>query len=228
MKNFARIQLLLLMAAILIGTGCRKRVTATDEDMSEYGWVLYAEGKFVESNEWFVSAVIRDTTYKDGYNGQGWTYGKLGEIDSSVFRFEKGLEKALTDTTWDDRKLLLRDPPHDPAKECIAGLTLAYHAQNTHGKAIENGLRFLAMAGDTSFAVIAESDRPVWKFSRDNNLDSRHIIWTIASSYFAEGKFSESLEQVNRLNVGDLSADFSTVEGIQKLAAEIERIRETL
>ena len=108
MKNLARMQLLLLMAAILIGTGCRKRVTATDEDMSEYGWVLYAEGKFVESNEWFVSAVIRDTTYKDGYNGQGWTYGKLGEIDSSVFRFEKGLEKALTDTTWDDRKLLLR------------------------------------------------------------------------------------------------------------------------
>ena len=66
------------LIAITFITGCRKRVTASDEDMSEYGWVLYSESKYDESNEWFVNAVFRDTTYKDGYNGQGWTYGKLG------------------------------------------------------------------------------------------------------------------------------------------------------
>ena len=227
MKKMSNLAFILLMAAVLIGTGCRKRVTASDADMSEYGWVLYAEGKFLESNEWFISAVSRDTTYKDGYNGQGWTYGKLGEVDSSIVRFEKGLEKALTDTTWDDKKLLFNDPPHDPAKECMAGLTLAYHAQSSHGKAITSGLQFLQAAKDTSYNASTTST-PQWSFSRNDKLNSKHIIWTISSSYFAEGNYSESQEYANKLNVIDSTFDFSTTLGIQKLAAEISRLRSTL
>ncbi|MBH31807.1 MAG: hypothetical protein CMG71_07455 [Candidatus Marinimicrobia bacterium] len=227
MKKISKISFILLMVLFFIATGCRKRVTATDADMSEYGWVLYAEGKFLESNEWFISAVARDTTYKDGYNGQGWTYGKLGEVDSSIVRFEKGLAKALADTTWDDQKLLFSDPSHDPAKECRAGLTLAYHAQSSYGKAIENGLKFLQSAKDETYNASTTST-PQWSFSRDEKLNSRHIIWTVSSSYFSEGKYSESQEYANKLNVIDSTFDFSTTLGIQKLAAEISRLRTTL
>ena len=227
MKKMSKISFILLMSAVLIGTGCRKRVTASDADMSEYGWVLYAEGKFIESNEWFVNAVARDTSYKDGYNGQGWTYGKLGEIDSSIARFEKGREKAVADTTWDDRKLLFSDPSHDTGKECTAGLSLAYHAQNSHGKAIQSGLQFLQMSKDDTYDV-SDGSTLQWSFSRDEKLNSKHIIWTISSSYFSEGNYSESLEYANKLNIIDSTFDFSTTQGIQDLAVEISRLRTIL
>ena len=135
-RNITKLHLFFLMAFVLVGSGCRKQVTASDMDMSEYGWVLYSEGKFTKSNEWFINAVIRDTSYKDGYNGQGWTYGKIGEIDSSIARFTVGRTKALSDTTWQDEILLISDPSHDPARECTAGLALAYHAKNSHQDAV--------------------------------------------------------------------------------------------
>ena len=222
-EKIKKLQLVLLMACILVGGGCRKQVAATDEDMTEYGWVLYTEGKFTESNEWFLSAVIRDTTYTDGYNGQGWTFGKLGEIDSSIVRFAKGLAKAYEDTTWEDMKLLLQDPAHDPAIECTAGLTLAYHADNLHGKAVQFGIQLLTMVRDTTYDVSKGS--PAWKFSRDININSKHIIWTISSSYFSQGKYKESLDYANRLNVIDSTFDVTVVEGIQKLSIEIARLR---
>jgi len=222
-EKIKKLQLVLLMACILVGSGCRKQVTATDEDMSEYGWMLYTEGKFPESNEWFLSAVLRDTTYTDGYNGQGWTFGKLGEIDSSIVRFTKGLAKAYEDTTWEDMKLLMQDPPHDPAIECTAGLTLAYHANNLHGKSLQYGIQLLTMVNDSSYTV--NKGNPAWKFSRDANINSKHIIWTISSSYFSQGKYKESLDYANRLNVIDSTFDVTIVEGIQKLSIEIARLR---
>ena len=214
------------LIAITFITGCRKRVTASDEDMSEYGWVLYSESKYDESNEWFVNAVFRDTTYKDGYNGQGWTYGKLGEIDSSIIRFEKGIQKAnrLGELSWEDQKLIFQD--HNPLLESIAGLTLAYHANNLHGMAIDSGLVFLEMSGDSEYRKSGGTLK--WSFSRDENINSTHIIWTIASSYFAEGKYIESLDYSNRLNVVDSTFDVTTTAGIQKLAAEISRLRTRL
>lgn len=215
-----------MIMIMLVCTGCRKRVAATDEDMTEYGWVLYVEGKYLESNEWFVNAVARDTTYKDGYNGQGWTYGKLGEIDSSIVRFEKGIRKAnrLGELSWEDQKLKFQN--HDPLLESIAGVTLAYHAKNLHGMAVDSGLVFMEMSGDTNYDVAQGA--PNWSFSRDEMLNSKHIVWTIASSFFAEGRYSESLDYANRLNVIDVTFDVTTTIGVQKLASEIARLRTTL
>ena len=222
-RNISKLHLFLLMAFVLVGSGCRKQVTASDMDMSEYGWVLYSEGKFTKSNEWFINAVIRDTSYKDGYNGQGWTYGKIGEIDSSIARFTVGRTKALSDTTWQDEILLISDPSHDPARECTAGLALAYHAKNSHQDAVQYGLELLEMVKDNYYDVTQEG--PAWKFSRDVKINSKHIIWTISSSYFALGKYTESLDYANRLNVVDSTFNTETVEGIQKLSIEISRLR---
>ena len=227
MKNFISTYIFPICLIIFIFlTGCRKRVTASDEDMSEYGWILYSESKFDESNEWFVNAVFRDSTYKDGYNGQGWTYGKLGEIDSSIIRFEKGIQKANRsgELSWEDQKLKWKD--HDPLLESIAGLTLAYHAKNLHGMAIDSGLVFLKISGDLDYRK--SSGDLKWSFSRDKNINSTHIIWTIASSYFAEGRYVESLEYSNRLNLIDSTFDITTTVGVQKLATEISRLRTTL
>ena len=92
--------------------------------MTEYGWDLYEEGEYENANVWFEEAVFEDINYKDGYNGLGWTYGKLAKLDSSIANFRQGHALALEDTTDEDLNLLGAEPPHDVAKESIAGLAL--------------------------------------------------------------------------------------------------------
>ena len=73
---------------MLIFAACRKEWTATEEDMTNYGWTLFEQASLqVDSDEqlkeyeevlkWFENATMEDTNYQDGYNGLGWTYGKL-------------------------------------------------------------------------------------------------------------------------------------------------------
>ena len=112
MKKNRFIYIVLLL--LIFSTGCRKKVVATDIDSSEYGWLLYEQGKYIESNSWFINAVIQDSMFSDGYNGLGWSYGQIGEIDSSISSFSKGIIKASTDSSWSFKqlKLLYFGKPH--------------------------------------------------------------------------------------------------------------------
>jgi len=197
-------------------------------DMTEYGWVLYSEGEYGKANTWFREAVYEDSTYKDGYNGLGWTFGKIGKIDSSITNFLNGRARAIRDTTNDDLNLLLSDPPVDVGKESTAGLALAYHAKNNHRRAIIYGNSLLSLTGDSSYTV--ESGSPKWTFSRDSNLDTKHIIWTLASSHFAQGTFGKSLSHVHQLmsNPTSFAPDSTTAEGWWDLSNKIEFIRDNL
>lgn len=197
---------------------------ATEIDMSEYGWVLYSDRNYRNAKNWFVEAVFKDSNYKDGYNGLGWTYGKLGEIDSSITNFHRGRTRAFQDTTNEDWNLLLSYPPHDVAKETTAGLALAYHAKNNHKRAIIYGNYLLSMTGDTSYAAPGS---PNWTLSRDPNLDATHIIWTMASSYYAQGNFGNSLAHVQQLMSDPASfiPDSTTAEGWWELSEKIEFLR---
>lgn len=234
-KMDKRVVILFVLLPLMIWQ-CRKVAQPTEVDMSEYGWILYEEGKqnpvkYVQSNEWFINAVFEDTTYKDGYNGQGWTYGKIGEIDSSISIFARGREYALSDTTDRDLNLLLSDPPHDPVKECTAGLSLAYHASGDYQRAVNFGLEMLTIVGDSSYAVTKGS--PKWVFSRDISINSKHIIWTIASSYFATGEFKLSLKYTQRLmsipsDLTFANPDAPTVEELRLLVEKIEFLRGNL
>ena len=69
---------------------------------------------------------------------------------------------------------------------------------------------------------------PNWSFSRNQSINSKDIIWALSSSYFATGKYNESLEYINKLNTIAVNYDLSDVHGVQNLAAEIARIRSTL
>ena len=224
MKKNRIIYIVLLL--LIFSTGCRKKVVATDIDSSEYGWLLYEQGKYIESNSWFINAVIQDSMFSDGYNGLGWSYGQIGEIDSSISSFSKGIIKASTDSSWYFKQLKLQDPPHEPEKELLAGLALAYHASNKHNLSIEKGLDFLDLVNDASYNVTMGS--PNWSFSRNQSINSKDIIWALSSSYFATGKYNESLEYINKLNTIAVNYDLSNVHGVQNLAAEIARIRSTL
>ena len=80
--------LLSIFILLLIFVACRKQWNATDEDMANYGWILYEQGEYVDSYEWFSNSIQEDLDYQDGYNGLGWTFGKLVDLDSAVQAFE--------------------------------------------------------------------------------------------------------------------------------------------
>ena len=230
MINKRILAIFILALLSLLVWRCRKNMEPTEVDMSEYGWILYVEGEYKKSNDWFVEAVFEDSTYKDGYNGKGWTYGKVGMIDSSITSFQRGQTLALQDTTDRDWNLLFSgdDPPHDPFKECTAGLTLAYHAKNNHMYAVTYGNYLLSITGDSSYTITQGS--PNWTFSRDVIMDSKHIIWTLASSQFVLGDFDKSLAHVHQLMLDpdSFAPNLTKVEGRQELAEKIEFLRDNL
>lgn len=220
--------IILLLVVMFLASNCRKTLKPTEVDMTEYGWVLYEEGKYGQSNEWFREAVFEDSTYKDGYNGLGWTYGKLGEIDSSIANFHRGRTRVFRDTTDEDLNLLLADPPHDVGSETTAGLALAYHSKDNHEKAVLFGDYLLAMTADSSYTV--SQGAPKWTFSRDSDLNAKHVIWTLASSQFALGHFGKSLAHVHQLMADPtfFAPDSITAEGWWQLSEKIEFLRDNL
>ena len=197
--------------------------------MADHAWELYALKDYENSNIWFIESAFDDSVYKDAYNGLGWTYGKLGNIQSSISNFEFGLSLILTDTV--DVDINLVGSGHNVGQQIYAGLTMAYHARGdsaNYSKAVSSGNTFLAMTGDSAYAT-SQVASP-WQFSRDTNVNSRHIIWTLSSSYFALSQFDESLSKVHQLmsNPTVFSPDVSTVVGRRELAEQLETLRGTL
>ena len=197
--------------------------------MADHAWELYALKDYENSNIWFIESAFDDSVYKDAYNGLGWTYGKLGNIQSSISNFEFGLSLILTDTV--DVDINLVGSGHNVGQQIYAGLTMAYHARGdsaNYSKAVSSGNMFLAMTGDSAYAT-SQVASP-WQFSRDTNVNSRHIIWTLSSSYFALSQFDESLSKVHQLmsNPAIFSPDVSTVVGRRELAEQLETLRGTL
>ena len=223
-----QITLMLLTLFLILVSSCRKVLEPTEFEMSEYGWTLYSDGEYSKANVWFREAVFEDSTYKDGYNGLGWTFGKLGKIDSSITNFLQGRSRAFRDTTDVDLNLLLAEPPNDVGKESTAGLALAYHAKNIHERAIIYGNSLLYMTRDSSYTVSEGS--PNWTFSRDTDLNAKYIIWTLASSYYAQGNFGKSLAHVHQLmsNPTSFAPDSSSAEGWWDLSNKIEFLRDNL
>ena len=224
-----KITLIAVVASLIIFWNCREWVEAENTHMADYAWELYATKDYENSYIWFVESAFEDSVYKDTYNGLGWTYGKLGDISSSISHFEFGLSLVLTDTT--DADINLMGNGHNVGQQIYAGLTMAYHARGdsaNYVKAVNCGNTLLNMTGDSAYAT-SQVASP-WQFSRDTDVNSRHIIWTLSSSYFALSQFDESLTKVQQLmsDPTSFSPDVTTVEGRRDLAEKLETLRGTL
>ena len=116
--NYFKITLTLFLAFIV--TNCRQDYVPTDEELADYGWILFSEGDFIGARDWFQQAVEKDATYMDGFCGMGWSHGKLGYVDSAYRYFNEG-----QDLTYDD----VRFPTHENLKlDVLAGLAFAANA----------------------------------------------------------------------------------------------------
>ena len=208
--------LLSIFILLLIFVACRKQWNATEEDMANYGWFLYEQGEYLGSYEWFSNSTRENLDYQDGYNGLGWSLGKLVELDSAVQAFEIGLTKP---TNLD----MLDIVSHD----ILAGLTFA-HSALKHDSSVVN-------YGDSLIWLIEQKiEEKTWFFPHDSTTNYLDVHVTLALSYFALSDFTESLEHVQAIKTALNPAsppwlvNPTTIIGRNQLAAEIEYLQNYL
>ena len=208
--------LLGITMVMLIFAACRKEWTATEEDMANYGWVLYEQGDYVASYDWFSNSVREDENYQDGYNGLGWSFGKLVELDSAVKAFDVGLTKLQNPRMLDI-----------VAHDILAGLTFAHSALKHDSSAVAYGDSLI-------WLLEQQIGDKTWSFPHDSTTNYLDVHVTLALSYFVLSDFTESLEHVQAIKTALNPAsppyvvDINTVKGRNELAAEIEYLQNYL
>ena len=184
--------------------GCRGDVVPSDSDMSSYGWNLYESGDYVEALDWFTTAIKQDSSHSDAYNGVGWTMGHLRQADSSVYYFNKYLEKDSSSFT----NIL----------DFYAGLSFAYNAIGNDAMA-----RIFAQTyffGNQN----AEIGDPDWCFCHKTDINQLDVRLTLAISEYRLGLFNNSQSSINaayadlskQLNSGEsnsIATDYLDVNG---------------
>ena len=184
--------------------------------MANYGWSLYEQADYLASYEWFSNSVQEDENYQDGYNGLGWTFGKLVELGSAVQAFDVGLTKQQNPRMLDI-----------VAHDILAGLTFAHSALKHDSSAVAYG--------DSLIRLLEQQiGDKTWTFPHDSTTNYLDVHVTLALSYFVLSDFTESLEHVQAIKTALNPAsppyvvDTKTVRGRNQLAAEIEYLQNYL
>lgn len=225
MKIISNTRIIILLTGItLFVYSCRKQYQATEEHMADYGWFLYENSArlsdYKNSKTWFLSSINEDTTYMDGYNGLGWIYGKLSDLDSSIYYYTKALRfsPGIYDTT-------------NIRREIWAGLCFANNAKGLDSAAI--------IWGDSLFPKW-KTDQEVlpWTFSHKlitslNIINHLDVLVTLAAANYAVGDFNNSLDQVQEIlsqlnNTTILNLNVNTIDGRSELATQIQILQEDL
>ena len=219
--------LLPLLILLLIFVACRREWLPTEEDFTDYGWTLYQDGRFKESNHWFQNAIDENMNYKDGYNGMGWSEQKMSlwntepNLDNAIDHFKKGLKK-------DDNPRSL----HNVDFDLFAGLTFSYSIKDPAGTTYYTDSTIFY--GDSLINLINEEQyEQTWYFPHDTTTDYLDIHVTLAWAKFLKKQYNVSLEEHVRLledkcGWPTISPDFQTTTGIHELAARIEELADHL
>ena len=225
---------------MLIFAACRKEWTATEEDMTNYGWTLFEQASLMSFDEqqkeyenvldWFENATKKDTNYQDGYNGMGWTYGKL-----SIFEIDDDdLNNAIDAFLIAEGKTQNPRIDHNVWHDILAGLTFAYSALKDDSMAI--------VWGDSLLSEIGK-DRVTWAFPHEPvdiegnyPTDYLDVHITLALAKFVRSTtiddFKNSEYHVDAIilakKLTDFDSNYETIVGQQKLAAKIKELQEIL
>jgi len=231
---FQRTALILIVLMFLLSiNACRKKYIATSDDMAKHGWVLYIDKDFENSLSWFRDATVKDSEWKDAYNGLGWSYAQYAGLtkqhtllDSGIANFLTGLKKPIDEwAAMDDEGNIT-----DVQAEILAGLTFSYYAKGKGPKVIEYGSAFL----DSTTLNDEGLPAPNWYFSHDPDslLNYLDVRITMAASYFAEGKFDSSIIQVSvildSLKSAETPVTDTTLVGRKNIAEQIKSLQEYL
>ena len=189
---------------------CRGNIIATEEELADYGGVMYEERHFLDARDWFGDAIKKDTLYNDSYNGMGWTMGHLRQADSSVYYFEKFL---AMDTSF----LNILD--------FYAGLSFAYNALGKNSEARTNCNIFFGKQNPIL--------DPNWEFSHNKKINYLDVRLILAVSEFRLGFFENCQESINQIYKDSGSStivdeDYTTVTGRTNLATHLATLQDQL
>ena len=212
--NFIFSIILITYCLTFPGCGGRPEYVATESDLAEERWDLYRDGKYLESAEWFQYSINTNPTL-DGYNGLGWSYGKLSyqdHLDISIGNF-LGYETLLDSAAA--ANLSLNDVW--TIRDIFAGLCFAYSANGEDSTAIGYG--------DLLFSFGWYD----WSFLYEPGLDSLDVLIAVAKSAYFIADFEMSINRVNYImdkkDLGSFNPDISTPQGRLALIAKIEELQ---
>ena len=189
---------------------CRGNIIATEEELSDYGWVMYEERNFLDARDWFADAIKKDTLYNDSYNGMGWTMGHLRQADSSVHYFEKFL---AIDTSFSN------------ILDFYAGLSFAYNALGKNTEARTNCNLFFGKQNPILNGY--------WEFSHNKKINYLDVQLILAISEFRLGFFDNCQKLINKIytDIGSsttVEEDYTTVTGRSALAVHLATLQDQL
>ncbi len=214
-----------ILLITLFVNGCRKNFSATAEHKASYGWEMYELKDYLKSKEWFFNSVQTDAKWKDGYNGLGWSYAKLLEMDSldtdnigSIRTFHRGLLQPKD--PWNSTDVQL---------EILAGLTFAYHAKGNNKEAVKFGNALI----DSTLIGLNPSRWHSWAFSHDSTLNYLDLRITLASSYYALAEFDSTQVHLKVIldSLGSstkLISDYKSLLGRQLVAQQLDSLQKVL
>lgn len=206
MKKHATIIALCLAAAV---AGCGKSdsggttAPVTELTAAEYlaqGWTSFNAGSFSAAQTNFGSAIAKDSTLADAYNGRGWCQGILGSPAAALASFRTGATRTGTAVVLN---------------EITAGMAFTYAAMDSATKAITNGATVLLADNDWQFSH-------TYRVSQDNVLNYLEVCLLLAQNHFKLGQFTQAENYV--LLLGGYSVDETTPEGQAQLQAQIEQL----
>jgi tetratricopeptide (TPR) repeat protein len=198
-KKYYVLQLIVTLFALALSScDCTNDTQTTAAESTANGWKLYTTRDYSGALSSFQEAIGLDETYTDAYNGAGWTYAKMNDMNSAVSNFTNGLH-------------------HDQANlEIQAGLSFVYNARKSYPLSIDAAQAVLAADAGWAFShdtSIAASDvRLVLAqdyFAQGQYALSRDQVHLLDASVPAD-------------------LDVSTPAGVGTLARAIERLRSSV
>lgn len=188
--------LAILMIAVLsvgcgsdgAGNGGGPPATLADE-----GWRLFSEGKYSQAVSKFNQAIDGDSDLATAYDGLGWTYARMGMLQSSVDNFTFVLSILV-----------------DPSQDTYAGASMAHLALKNYEDA----------SNMSNWALEVYGNR--YDFRYDHDVTDVTLRLVRATSRFYLGLYESSYADVKLLGGPQLSPKASNfvaklLEAIQEL-----------
>ncbi|MGQ9705960.1 MAG: tetratricopeptide repeat protein [bacterium] len=202
MKKIA-IALTILIASFLFIIACGKIDVPKEwsqEQWTEEGWRLWKLGEYEDAEDAFNSAIEKDDTYSDAYNGLGWTYLKMQMLSSSIDNFNtvKMLESGTI-----------------VAYQALVGAAVSFFYTDDFENSISSARE-----------VVDNDPNNEFVFSRDESITAFDIHLLLAMNYFETIDMANCIKEINvmRKIVGE-TEDF-TSNNWDDINKEIKRLAE--
>jgi len=163
------------------------------------GWSLFSEGKYSQAISKFNAAADQDSDLAEAYDGLGWSYARLGMLQSSVDKFTFVLSVLV-----------------DPSQDTYAGASMAHLAAKNYEDA----------SNMSNWALVVYPDDPddPYVFNHDNDVTSTTLRLVRAISRFHLGLYESASDDVEELGGPTLSPGSSNF--VAKLLEAIQDLRE--